>query len=692
MKKLILTSISTVMAMTLMAQNPLLQQWATPHETPPFSQITLDDFTQAIPQQLEEARGEYALISANPDKATFENTIEAMEYSGEGLSRTLSIFYNLLSANTSDELQQLAMELSASLTAFSNDINLDPQLFERIRLIYDSRSEREYTVEQLRLLEKVYQGFLNSGATLRGEDRDTYRKITEELSTLALKFNENQLAATNSFSIHLEDSTQLSGVPAWAISGFAQAAKDEGKEGYLLTLHSPSYVPIMTYADNRELRHKLWLAYNSRAYGGEYDNSQIVIRIANLRLELAQLLGFQTYGEYALEDRMAASVTEVMDLLDQLSSRSLDAAKGEVEMVAQYAREQGFEEQMKQWDLGYWSEKLKQERYTLTDDMTRPYFELRRCEEAIFLLANTLYGLEFREAPQIEGYHTDTKAFEVFDTDGSFLSVLYIDYYPRASKGSGAWMSNYRDMRVDRSGKEIRPIVSLVCNFTKPSEDHPSLLSFDEFTTLLHEFGHGLHGILAKGNYSSLTGTSVYQDFVELPSQLMENFAYQKEFLDMFAVHYQTAEKIPQELISRVIEAKNYMAAYQNIRQVTFATTDMAWHSITEPITQDARTFELRASERMNLFTPIEGVCMAPAFGHIFSGGYAAGYYSYKWAEVLEADAFEHFKSQGIFNPQTAQKFRTLLEAGGTVHPMTLYKEFAGTEPTIEPLIKKMGL
>ncbi len=692
MKKLLLTSLLTMSAMTLSAQNPLLERWDTPRQSPPFSSITVEHFREAAPKLIEAARAEYDKIINNPAEPTFENTVEAAERAGEDLSRATGVFYNLLGSNTSEELQKLAMELSPQLTAFSNDISLNPKFFERVKKVYDARSTREYTTEQARLLENSYKGFVRSGALLEGADRERYREITSELSKLSLQFDQNELAATNAFTIELKDKAELAGMPDWAIDGAASAAKEAGKEGYLLTLHAPSYIPVVTYADSRELREMMWRAYGSRAFGGEFDNSDIVLRTVELRLELANLLGYKTYGDYALENRMAGSVEAVQKLLGELADKSLDAAREDLKQIETYAKKNGFKGKFMPWDFSYWSEKLKEEKYAINDDMTRPYFELSKCEDAIFMLATELWGLKFVPAPQIEGCHEDAKAFEVFDSEGKFLSVLFIDYFPRASKNSGAWMNSYRDMSVNAEGEEIRPIVTLVCNFTKPTADRPALLSFNEFTTLLHEFGHGLHGMMAKGNYGSLTGTAVYRDFVELPSQILENWALEKEFLDMFAVHYQTGEKMPQELIDKILASKNYLAAYNNIRQVTFGTTDMAWHAITEPVKGSVVDFERAAGAKLQVLPLVDGVCMAPAFGHIFAGGYAAGYYSYKWAEVLEADAFEKFKEAGIFDKATAERFRSILEKGGTVHPMELYKEFSGAEPTTEPLLRKMGL
>lgn len=695
MRKVLTTIAMTALTMAAVAQNPLMESWNTPRQTPPFSKIEPKHFTEATPIQIEKARKEVDAIITNKAKPTFENTIVALENSGKDLGRTLGVFYNLMGSNTNADLQKIAMEMSPLLTAYSNDISLNEDLFKRVKAVYDEQqklgAKSKLTAEQKMLLENTYKGFTRSGVNLSKADKEIYRQISEKMSKLSLQFDENELAATNAFTINVTDVNELKGIPDWAMTGMQEAAKEAGKEGYLITLHAPSYIPVLTYCENRDLREKLWRASSSKALNGEFSNQEVVKEIVALRAQMSQLLGYKTYADFALENRMAGSIEGVNKLLTDLLEASLEPAKNDVARIQEYASANGFDGQLQSWDFGFWSEKYRMEKYNLSDDMTRPYFKLENCEKALFLLANKLYGLTFKPAQNIETVHADAKAFEVFDNDGKFLSVLYLDYFPRASKNSGAWMNTYREAYVE-NGTEIRPIVTLVCNFTKPTEDRPALLSFDEFTTLLHEFGHGLHGMLAKGNYSSVTGTSVYRDFVELPSQIMENFGYEKEFLDMFAVHYQTGETIPQELIQKILDAKNFNAAYANVRQLTFGIADMAWHTQTEPIKVSVEEFEKQATDKTALLPKQPGTCMAVSFGHIFAGGYAAGYYSYKWAEVLEADAFNQFKKHGIFDQQTASKFRALLEAGGTEHPMELYKRFAGAEPTIEPLLEKMGL
>ncbi len=697
--KRIITIISTALiAMTptiTQAKNPLLlDKWNTPHQAPPFSEIQPQHYTEAVPILIAEAEKEVNDIANSKDKPTFDNTIVALERAGGKLSRALGVFYNMLGSNTSPELQEISMELSPILTKYSNDISLNEQLFKKVKTVYEAeKNNKNLSAEDATLLEKSYQGFVRSGAELNDSEKDQYREISAKLAKLSLQFDQNELAATNDYSIHITDANELKGMPQWSIDAAASAAKEAGKEGYLITLHAPSYIPVVTYAENRDLREKLWRAYNSRAFAADskYSNQEVVKEIVNLRLDMAKLFGHKNYADFALERRMAENPANVNKLLGSLLDASVDKAKDDVAVIEAYAKKNGFEGQLQSWDFGFWSEKYKEEKYAISDDMTRPYFQLENCQKALFMLANKHYGLTFKPV-DIEGCHTDANAFEVFDNDGSYVSLLYIDYHPRASKNSGAWMNSYRDYSITAEGKEITPIVTLVCNFTKPSGDSPALLSFNEFTTLLHEFGHGLHGMLGKGTYSSLNGTSVYRDFVELPSQLMENWALEKEFLDLFAVHYKTGEKIPQELIDKLVASKTYNAAYGNIRQLSFGIADMAWHTITEPFTGSVEDFEKSAMASCAILPAQEGTCMATAFGHIFAGGYAAGYYSYKWAEVLEADAFNQFKKNGIFDKKTAAKFRALMQSGGTEKPMTLYVRFAGAEPSVEPLLEKMGL
>ncbi|WP_273080679.1 M3 family metallopeptidase [Alistipes ihumii] len=672
--------------------NPLLVESTAPHGAPQFTQITNEHYKPAFEQAVREARADIAAIVGNAQAPTFANTIEALEFSGRRLDRISNIFFNLNEAHTNDTMQALALELSPMLTEFSNDVSLDPKLFARVKAVYDRRESLGLNAEQRRLLEKTYKGFARSGGALSDGDKKIYRELTARLSELSLQFNQNSLAATNAFTLHVTDPAVVGELPDFVREGMAAEAKERGLDGWVVTLQIPSMVPFMTYSSNRALKEKLWRAYNTRCVGGEFDNSAIVEEIADKRLQLAGLLGYETYADYVLEERMAESSPTVNAFLAELLDRAVEAARRDVETVAGYARAQGFDAELMPWDFGYYSEKLKHERYELSEELTKPYFQLENVRRGMFELANRLYGITLRENPEIPVYHPDVKAYEVFDADGSFLAVLYMDFFPRASKRGGAWMTEFRQQGVE-NGVETRPLISVVYNFTKPTDSLPSLLTFDEVTTMLHEFGHALHGIFAAGTYPSLTGTAVYRDFVELPSQIMENWAYEKEFLDLFAVDYRTGEKMPAELIRRILDAKNYLAAYSHIRQVAYGLCDMAWHSISEPVKMPVVDFEKKAIARAQVLPYVDGQCTSTSFGHIFSGGYAAGYYSYKWAEVLEADAFSLFKEKGIFDRETAASFReNILSKGGSEHPMKLYVRFRGHKPDTQALFDKMGI
>lgn len=672
--------------------NPLLEAWSGPHATPAFDRFRNEDYMPAFQQALKEARAEVEAIVTNPDEPTFANTIESLEFSGRRLDDLCNLFFNLNEACTDDEMQRIALEVSPLLTAFSNDVSLNPALFDRVRKVYEKRADLTLTTEQNRLLEKSYKGFVRGGAALADADKERFRELTTELGQLSLQFNQHVLAATNAFTLHLTDPAQVSELPESVREGAATEAHERGLEGWVITLQAPSMVPFMTYSSNRELKEQLWRRYNSRCYGDEQDNREIVKRIVALRLEVARLLGYETYAAYVLEERMAGTQLRVQQFLSELLDRAIEPARKEVKEVADFARSEGADYELMPWDYAYWQEKLKQARYTFDEEMLKPYFRLENVQRGVFLLAEKLYGLTFRENSDIPVYHPDVKAFEVCDGDGTFLAVLYMDYFPRASKRGGAWMTEFRPQYIEK-GHEVRPLISVVCNFTKPTREQPSLLTFDEVTTLLHEFGHALHGMMAKGTYPSLTGTSVYRDFVELPSQIMENWATEKEYLDLWAIHYQTGEKIPAELVQKVIDAKNYQAAYRHIRQVSFGLIDMAWHTVIAPVTEDVARFEQQAAEKTQLLPRVEGQCMSTAFGHIFAGGYAAGYYGYKWAEVLDADAFSLFHERGIFNREVASSFRhDLLEKGGSEDPMTLYVRFRGHEPDSQALFERMGI
>lgn len=679
---------------TNITNNPLLGQWNTPHNTPPFQEIKPEHFMPAVVTLIDRARKGIDRIATNSAKPTFENTIEALEFNDLDLSRVLGVFYNLNSAETNTMLQEIAVEMAPMLTAYGNYVSLNVVLFERVKTLYIKRAELNLDPEQDRLLEKTYKGFVRQGANLTQIQKEKYCDITTELSELGVKFDQNELAATNAFELVITDSADLSGLPASIIEAAREDAQAKNIDrGYLFTLHYPSYVPFLKYSDNRDLRQRMWMAKSTLcSTGDKNDNQQIVKRTAELRLELANLLGYATYADYALEERMAQTPAKVYSFMQELVDKSKKYAENDLNEIRNFATELGFKETLMPWDLAYYDEKFVTERYNINDEMTRPYFQLDKAEQALFMLAERLYGIKFVENSEIPIYHPDVRAYDVVDQNGDFLAVLYCDYFPRAGKNSGAWMNTFREGYI-YNDQEVRPVITLVNNFTKPTSGTPSLLTFDEFTTMLHEFGHGLHGIFAKGRYSSLTGTNVYRDFVELPSQIMENWAYQKEYLDLWAVHYQTGEKMPDELIHRIIESKNHMAAYANLRQLSFGFNDMAWHTISAPVTEELIDFERAAAASTQILPQVEGTMMSTAFGHIFAGGYAAGYYSYKWAEVLEADAFSKFEAAGIFNPDVARSFReNILSKGGTRHPMELYINFAGAEPTVEPLLRKMGL
>ncbi len=670
--------------------NPLLAAWDTPHETPPFSEIKLSDYEPAFDAAIACSRAEVEAIVKNPKKPTFGNTIVALERQGELLNRISGLFFNLLEADSSDEMQEIAQRVQPKLTELSNDISLDPELFARVKYVYEHPGRLKK--EDKKLLEDTYKGFARSGAALSDADKELYRQYSSELSALTLQFGQNALAATNAFTLNITDPKVVAELPAFVKEGMAAEAKARGEKGWTVTLQYPSYLPFMTYSSNRALKEKLWRASGSKALGGEYDNTGIVKKIVNTRLKMANLLGYKCYADYVLENRMAENTKTVNDFLAELLAETKSYADADYRMVADYAASLGFKGELMPWDWAYYTEKYKDEKYALNDELVKPYLKLENVKKGVFMLANKLYGLNFTPNEKIAVYHPDVTAYDVTDADGRFMAVLYLDFFPRASKRSGAWMTEFRGTKIE-DGKETRPLVSLVMNFTKPTETTPSLLTFDEMETFLHEFGHALHGMLGEGKYESLTGTSVYRDFVELPSQIMENWATEKEFLDLWAVHYETGEPIPAEIVDRIVAAQNYLAAYANVRQLSFGMTDMAWHTLTEPFDGDVEQFEVASMAPTQVMPVIAGTAMAPSFGHIFSGGYAAGYYGYKWAEVLEADAFSLFKEKGIFSREVASSFRdNILSKGGTEHPMKLYERFRGHKPETKALIEKMGL
>ncbi|QZE16024.1 M3 family metallopeptidase [Halosquirtibacter laminarini] len=671
--------------------NPLLETWTTPYQTPPFSKIKPEHYRPAFDIAIKEAKEEVDAIINSKENPTFENTIVALSNSGERLGRILSIAYNLDSSNTSPELQGFLKDINPLLSDFNSYRSLNEDLFKRVKAVYENPGN--LNDEQKKLLEDTYIGFVRSGAELDEKAKLLFAEVNKSLSENSLKFGQNDLHETNEYSMLVEDEGALDGLPQFAKDAAAEAAKEAGKEGWLFTMHGPSVGPFLKYADNRELREKLYRMYTSLAYhDNEYNNTEVIRNMVNLRLEKAKLLGYENYASFQLERRMAESPEKVMSFLNQLHEKSKPAAQKEYQEVLAFAKKSGFNGELQRWDWSYYTEKLMQEKYGFNEQDIKPYFELSKVKEGVFTLANKLYGITFKKNNTIDKYHPEVDSYEVYDKDGSLLAILYLDFFPRKSKSSGAWMTTYRDEKIE-NGKRVIPFVSLVTNFTKPTKDTPSLLTFREVTTFLHEFGHGLHGMFANTTYDALSGTSVYRDFVELPSQVLENWGPEKEWLDLFAVHYQTGEKIPAELVKKLIRSQNYLAGYLSERQLSFGMNDMNWHSITEPFSGDVKEMEDRAMSPMELFPSIKGSCFSTAFGHIFAGGYASGYYGYKWAEVLDADAFNVFKEEGLFNKETASRFRsTILEKGGTEHPMKLYIDFKGSEPSVDALLKRSGL
>jgi peptidyl-dipeptidase Dcp len=673
--------------------NPFLQNWNTPFGSPPFDKIDLSHYKPAIIEAISSAAKEIEAITDCPEPPDFRNTIVALERSGETIGKIASVLFNLNSAETSKELQAIAQDISPMLTRFSNDITLNKKLFKRISNIYQSLEDSGLTTEQRILVERKQRNFILGGAALKDDQEKRFREISEELATLSLKFDENVLEETNSFELHLTDKGELAGLPENIVEMAAMEASSRGKEGWLFTLHFPSYMPFMQYSEKRELRETMHRAYASRGFrGNEYDNSDNIIKIVNLRLEIANILGFSNFAEMTLGDRMAENQTKVETFLKELYQASGPAALRDFENAGKFASECGHSGSFERWDWAYYSEKLKKKLFDIDDEILKPYFRLESVEKAIFDLASSLYGIRFVPTSAVPVYHKEVKTWEVYDSDNSFLALFYADYHPRPGKSGGAWMTSYRDQQKSED-VDIRPLISIVGNFTRPSETRPSLLSFSELTTFLHEFGHALHGILTKCTYESLSGTSVARDFVELPSQFMENFAFEKKWLDTWAEHYQTGEKIPDEMIQKIKEASTFNEGYGCFRQLGFAFLDMAWHTIVKPLDTGITDFETKVAGKTELFPLIAGTCISTGFGHIFGGGYAAGYYGYKWAEVLDADAFSYFTETGIFNRETAISFRrNILEKGGTEKPIDLYILFRGKEPSLEAFLKRSGL
>ena len=674
-------------------ENPLLTESAAPFGAPQFDKIADEHYLPAFEAGIAEAKAEIDAIIANQEEPTFENTIEAMEYAGQTLDRVAGIFFNLMEANTNDKMQEIAEQISPMLTEYSMYVSLNPVLFEKVKAVYEKRNELGLAQDQMKLLEDNYKSFVRGGANLSDEDKAVYSKWSEELSLITLQFSKNVLAATNAYTLHVTDSADLAGLPDFVRSMAAETAAEKGLEGWAFTLQAPSYGPFLKYSENRELRKDIWTAYNTRAIGGEFDNTEIVKKIVDLRIKIANILGYETYADYALEERMAKSKTTVNEFIENLLEPSLPFAKKDVADVFAYAKKNGFEgDRLESWDFSYWSEKYQQAEYSLSAEELKPYFQLESCIDAVFGLATTLYGISFTELDNVPVYHEDVKVYEVKDADGSHLALFYADFFPRASKRGGAWMTEFRGQSIE-NGVEKRPFISIVCNFTKPTADAPALITHDELTTFLHEFGHALHGIFAQGRYGSLTGTNVSRDFVELPSQIMENWAYEPEYLNSFAKHYQTGESIPAELIEKIVAAKNYLAGYAQVRQLHFGYLDMAWHTLKEVPATGTVEFEQNTLAPYSVMPSVEGAAFSTSFSHIFSGGYSAGYYSYKWAEVLEADAFSLFKEKGIFNTEVSSSFReNILSKGGTEDESVIYRNFRGHDPEPQALMEKLGL
>ena len=675
-------------------KNPFYSEYNTPHQTVPFNKIKMEHYEPAIMEGIKQHAAEVEAVITNPETPTFENTIVALEYAGELLDRVVTVFFTLNSAETSDEMQELAQKLSPMLTEHSNNISLDERLFERIKAVYETTDMSTLTPEQQRLLQKSYENLARNGANLNEEDKAKYRELTTELSQATLAFGQNTLKATNSFALNVTDSTRLKGLPESALEAAAQTAKEKGQEGWTFTLHAPSYSPLMMYCEDRDLRRELYMAYNTQCVqDNDYNNEELAKKIVNLRLAIAQLLGYESHADYVLENRMAENAANVNDLLNQLLVAYLPTAKEEVKAVQEMAaRTEGKDFELMPWDWSFYSEKLRSEKYSLNDEMVRPYFKLENVTNGVFGLATRLYGITFVENKGIPVYHPDVKAYDVLDKDGSYLAVIYTDFFPRAGKRSGAWMTSFKEQYV-KDGADSRPHVTITMNFTKPTESKPALLTQDEVETFLHEFGHALHGIFAATTYPSMGGTNVYRDFVELPSQLMENFLPKKEFLATFAYHYETGELIPDELVERIVRAQNYNAAYLCIRQLSLGILDMAWYSRTAPFEGDVKAYEQEAWAATQLLPVVEEANMTTHFGHIMSGGYSAGYYSYKWSEMLDADAFSLFEEKGIFSQEVATSFReNVLSRGGSDHPKELYRRFRGQDATIDALMKRDGI
>lgn len=669
-----------------------LENFNTKYQTTPFSLIKLSDYKDNFKACISKAKNEIDAIIQNSEEPTFENCIAALDFAGQELDRLSSTFFNLNSAETTDEMQKIAQEVSPWLTEFSNDITLNEGLFKKIKIVYDKKDSLNLTTEQKTLLDKKYKGFVRNGALLNDEQKQKLREIDTQLAKLKLTFGENVLAETNNYQLHITNEADLQGLPEGAKEAAAHLAESKNLEGWVFTLDFPSYLPFVTYVDNRELRKEISIAYGKKAFqNNEFDNQQNVKDIVRLRHERANLLGYKSHADFVLEERMAKNPEKVKSFLNDLLEKAMPAAEKEFAELTAFAKELDGIEQLEKWDSAYYSEKLKQKKFNLDDEKLKPYFKLENVLQGAFTIAEKLYDITFKEVFDIDKYHEDVKTFEVLDFEGQLVAIFYSDFFPRKGKRNGAWMTSYKPQYI-KDGVNERPHVSIVCNFTPPTETKPSLLTFNEVTTLFHEFGHALHGMLANTTYPSLSGTSVYWDFVELPSQVMENWCYQPEALALFAKHYETGEIIPQEYVDKIKESSNFLEGMATLRQLSFGMLDMAYHGKAQTI-DDVKAFELAAFESTKLYPDVAENCMSTSFSHIFQGGYSSGYYSYKWAEVLDADAFAYFEEKGIFNKEVATKFKEyVLSKGGTEHPMELYKKFRGQEPKVEALLKRAGL
>ncbi len=697
-------------------QNPLLQNFNTKYNSAPFSEIKEEHYLPAFQELTKQSLAEIDEIVNNPEEPTFENVIDKMAFSGEKLDQVSNIFFNLNSAETNDELQKLAQEISPILTEYSSKISQNEKLFEKIKKVFDEKEKYNVNEEQQTLLNETYKGFVRSGALLSQEDKEKLQKINMDLSLKSLQFGQNVLASTNQYFKHISDKKDLAGIPDAIIAQYAVEAKERNLDGFVVTLQYPSYVPFMTYAENRELRKELALANGKKSFhNDELDNQNLIKELISLKQEKAQLLGYKTYADYVLEERMAKSPEKVLEFLHELLAKAKPFAEKEIEELKTLAKADGITE-IQSYDHAFYAEKLRKQKYDFNDEELKPYFQLEKVQDAVFDLAGKLFGLSFKETTEIQKYHEDVKVYEVFESQEpkaenqdspttinqqpttNFKALLYVDYFPRKGKRAGAWMTSYKSQKIE-NGENHRPHISIVCNFTKPTSEMPSLLSFQEVTTLFHEFGHALHGILANTQYPNLSGTSVKWDFVELPSQFLENYCYEPEFLKTFAKHYQTGEILPQEKMNKLAQSKSFMEGYQTLRQLGFGILDMAYHNLTPTLSEgegviatenfNVKSFEDAQTKATQLYPTNPETAMSPSFSHIFQGGYSAGYYSYKWAEVLDADAFQYFKENDIFNPEIAKKYKILLSSGGTKDPMELYKNFRGSEPKVESLLKR---